>query len=101
MIVDWSEEARNFYNTNKTSNLLGEEYWYKEGITYSLISSKGASFRLLPPGCIFDMGGPTICYLDQNLYYILGFFNTNLVNFYLNIFTCFIFISQVWTQGGL
>lgn len=85
LIVDWSKEARYFYKTNKTSNLLDEEYWYKEGITYPLISSKGTSFRYLPKGCVFDMGGPTICYLEDNLYYILGLLNTDLIKFYLNI----------------
>ena len=85
-VVDWSEEARDFYKNNKTSNLLDEKYWYEEGITYTKISSKGASFRYLPPNCVFDMGGPSICYLGDNLYYVLGLFNSNIVNFYLNIF---------------
>ena len=85
-VVDWSEDARDFYKTNKTSNLLDEKYWYEEGITYTKISSKGASFRYLPPNCVFDMGGPSICYLGDNLYYVLGLFNSNIVNFYLNIF---------------
>ena len=85
LVVDWSEEARFFYKTNKTSNLLDEKYWYKEGITYTKVSSKGTSFRYLPPNCIFDMGGPSICYLNNNLEYVLGFFNSKLVKFYLSI----------------
>ena len=85
-VVDWSEDARNFYKNNPTSNLLDEKYWYQEGITYTKISSKGASFRYLPKNCVFDMGGPSICYLGDNLLYILGLLNSNLANFYLNIF---------------
>ncbi len=85
-VVDWSNDARNFYKNNPTSNLLDEKYWYKEGITYTKISSKGASFRYLPPDCIFDMGGPSICYLNDNLLYVLGLLNSNIVKFYLNIF---------------
>ena len=85
-VVDWSEDARNFYKNNPTSNLLDEKYWYQEGITYTKISSKGVSFRYLPKNCVFDMGGPSICYLGDNLLYILGLLNSNLVNFYLNIF---------------
>ena len=34
-IVDWSDEATNFYKTNQTSNLLAEEYRFQEGITYT------------------------------------------------------------------
>ena len=85
LVVDWSDEARDFYN-NKTSNLLDEKYWFKEGITYTKISSKAPSFRYLPENCIFDMGGPSICYLKDNLNYILGLFNSNLIQYYLDIF---------------
>lgn len=85
-VVDWSIEARDFYKNNKTSNLLDEKYWYQEGITYTKISSKGPSFRLLPKNCVFDMGGPSICYLGENLFYIMGLLNSQLINYYLNIF---------------
>lgn len=83
-IVDWSDEARNFYSTNKTSNLLDKEIWYKQGITYTMLTSKGASFRYLPDGCIFDKGGPSIVDLDGNLYYCLGFLNSQVCIDYLN-----------------
>ena len=85
LVVDWSEEARDFYKNNKTSNLLNEEYWFKEGITYSSISSKGASFRYMPPECIFDTKGPAISYLNKYLYYVLGLFNSQITQTYLNI----------------
>ena len=79
LVVDWSDEAKDFYKTNKTSNLLNEEYWYKEGITYTMVSSKGTSFRYLPPNCIFDMGGPSISYLGDNIYYVLGLLNSEII----------------------
>ena len=77
-IVDWSDDARLFYKTNKTSNLLEHSYWYKEGITYTMLSSKGASFRYLPPDCIFDKGGPSIVNLGNKMYYVLAFLNSNI-----------------------
>lgn len=83
-VVDWSDEAREFYSTNKTSNLLKQEYWFKEGITYTMLSSKGASFRVLPLGCIFDKGGPSIVSLSDNLHYCLGFLNSQVCSDYLN-----------------
>ena len=85
LVVDWSEHARKFYKNNKTSNLLDKKYWFKEGITYTMLSSLGPTFRYLPPYCVFDMGGPSICYLD-NLHYILGFLNSKITELYLNIF---------------
>ena len=59
-VVDWRGPARLFYKTNKSSNMLAEEYWYREGITYSAVTSRGTGFRRLPAGCIFDKGGASI-----------------------------------------
>lgn len=84
-VVDWSDEARLFYETNKTSNLLRKEYWYKEGITYTDVSSKGTCFRYLPTGCVFDMSGPSIISLGENLYYCLGLLNSNVIKTYLGV----------------
>ena len=84
-VVDWSEKARMFYASNKTSNLLSEEFWYKEGITYSAITSRGTGFRYLPTGCIFDKGGPSIN-LDYNMTEILALLNSNVAKYYFWVF---------------
>lgn len=84
-LVDWSESARNFYATNKTSNLLSEEFWYKPGITYSAITSRGTGFRYLPEGCIFDKGGPSIN-LDCDTSEILALLNSNVAKYYFWVF---------------
>lgn len=82
IVVDWSEEARTFYKTNKTSNLLDENYWYQEGITYNDIASSGTGFRYLPENCIFDMSGPSIVRV-KHLLYCLGFLNSKVAFEYL------------------
>lgn len=75
LAVDWSDRARNFYKTNSSSNLLGKQYRFKEGITYTELTSGINSFRFLPAIAIFDKKGP--CIVDvKNNYYCLGFFNT-------------------------
>ena len=84
LVIDWSSEARSFYKNNKTSNLLDEHYWYQEGITYTMLTARGVNFRYLPAQCVFDMGGPAICYLGSKLQYVLAFLNTKLVSIYLN-----------------
>lgn len=81
-IVDIKLPTLEFYKSNKTSNLLDEKYWFKDGISYSAITSKGASFREYPAIGAFDKGGPVICDV-KNKNYFLGFFNSNLAN---NIF---------------
>ena len=59
-VVDWSPEARHFYATNRSSNLLGEKYWFRKGLTYSDLSSVALGVRRLPEGTLFDMTGPAI-----------------------------------------
>ena len=86
MVIDWSDTARNFYKTNKTSNLVAEEYWYKEGITYSAVTSRGTGFRYLPKGCVYDMGGPAIFLRDNSkLLQILALLNSSVSTFYFNV----------------
>lgn len=58
-VIDWSSDALDFYKTNKTSNLLSKEYWYKKGITYTDITSSGFSCRYMPEGFVYDMAGPS------------------------------------------
>lgn len=86
MVIDWSETARDFYKTNKTSNLVAEEYWYREGITYSAVTSRGTGFRYLPKGCVYDMGGPAIFLRDNSkLLFILALLNSSVSTFYFNV----------------
>jgi len=85
LVVDWSDAARDFYKSNPTSNLLAEKYWFKEGITYTKITSKGPSFRYLPDYCVFDMGGPAICYLGDKMLYVLAFLNSCIAEKHLAI----------------
>ncbi len=85
-VVDWSEDGRNFYANNKTSNLLGEEFWYKQGITYSAITSRGTGFRYLPEGCIFDKGGPAINISTDDITEIIALLNTNVAKYYFWVF---------------
>lgn len=76
-VIDWSDEARCYYSSNPTSNLLNSKYWFREGVTYTMLTSGKASFRYLPPECVFDMSGPEICGLESNLANILGFLNSS------------------------
>ncbi len=78
-VVDWSENALNFYRNNPTSNLIEEKYWYQEGISFTKITSKGSSFRYLPPIGVFDMGGPSIIKVEH-LEYILGLLNSKIAD---------------------
>ena len=59
-VVDWSEQARAFYQENRNSSLLAEEYWFRPGIVYTDFGGKRFNARYMPAGCVFDMTGPAI-----------------------------------------
>lgn len=84
LVVDWSLEAQSFYKNNPTSNLLAEQYRFKEGITYTELTSGVNSFRYLPPIAIFDKKGPCIVNVKHNLY-CLAFFNTHVAAAYFKL----------------
>lgn len=75
LIVDWSEDATHYYKTCPTANLLADKYRFKEGITYTELTSGINSFRYLPPIAVFDKKGPSIVEV-QHLWYCLAFFNS-------------------------
>lgn len=84
LVVDWSEGAVQYYKTNFTSNLLAEKYRFKEGITYTELTSSVNTFRYLPPVCIFDKKGPSIVSVKK-LWYCLGIFGTKIAPLYFAI----------------
>ncbi len=78
-VINWSDEARIYYRKSKIGRLIPEYLWYQKGITWSKISSKKASFRLLPDICTFDEVNITLN--NQNDYQnIFSFLNTNVAN---------------------
>lgn len=76
-VVDWRSPAREFYSTNPSSNLLDSSLWFKEGITYSAVTSRGTGFRYLPKGCVFDKGGASII-TNGNLFNLLAILNSRI-----------------------
>jgi len=83
LMVNWKSngnEIKNFTDSNgkQKSRPQNENVYFNEGITYSASGSKGPSYRLLPEGCIFDVGGSSIFPVNKykNNSYILAFFNT-------------------------
>lgn len=84
LVVDWSTEALQYYKDNSTSNLLAEKYRFKEGITYTELTSSINTFRYLPPICVFDKKGPSIVNIKY-LWYCLGIFGTKVAPLYFSL----------------
>ena len=88
LVVDWSEGAKSFYKTNRTSNLLQEQYRFRKGITWTATTNANFSCRVLEPTGLFDMKGPALFSLDEkNYYYLLGLLNSKPTNYLLDMFS--------------
>jgi hypothetical protein len=84
-VVDWSPSARKFYRENPTSNLLSEQFWFRAGITYSMLTSNTATFRVLPSDCVYDKGGPSFHPNPDDTYLFLSLCNSNVAKIIFNI----------------
>lgn len=87
-IVDWSKEARDFYHSNPSARIIPEYLWYREGITWTLLSSIGTGFRILPQYATFDKTGSSIFIKENlNIYAVIGLLNSNVCKKLLNIYS--------------
>lgn len=84
LVVDWENDGYKLKHSKAV--LRNSDLYFSEGVTYSASGSKGTSFRLLPPNCIFDVGGasifPTSRKYSPNI--LLGFLNTKLSSYIVN-----------------
>lgn len=83
-IIEWCK----YLNTINTPGgiAVNRKYYFREGITYSASGSKGVSFRYLPEGSIFDVGGSSI-FIEgdyKNIFYFLAFLNSKIIYFIAN-----------------
>ena len=68
------------------SVIRNPQYYFRQGITWSSLSSGGLSMRFSPTGFIFESKG-SMCYLKDecNLFYVLALMNTKVADSMLNI----------------
>ena len=86
-LVNWTEEAREKYRKGHSSQIIPENFWYKKGITWGLITSNEPSFRILPEDSTFDKGGSSIFIKDnENFNYILSLLNSTVFTYIVKFF---------------
>ena len=77
-VIDWSSQAISFYRKDRVARITPEYLWYKEGITWSLISGQHNSFRILPESYTFNCAAPTIFFdTVREEFFVLGLLNTS------------------------
>ena len=90
-VVNWENngnEIRNFKDSNGKlrSRPQNTEYYFKEAITWSLITSGGFSIRYRESGSIHDVTGMEAFSKDSlRLKFILGLMSTKISNYIFNI----------------
>lgn len=79
--INWKNNGEEV-KTSPKSMLRNQDFYFKEGITYSASGSKGVSFRFLPKDCLFDVGGSCI-FPNNNSdnYVLLSILNSPLIRY--------------------
>lgn len=86
-VVDWGADGAAIkqavtesypYLKGKTKWVVkNENYYFREGLTFSFVSSKNFAVRWLPPGCIFDVGGSSVFAPEH--WFLLAYLNSSFV----------------------
>lgn len=90
-VVNWENDGAEMkayaveqYNS-VTRTITNLSYWFRSGLTWSMISSGSFSLRYVPGGFGFDARG-SMMFMDESiLYYVLGFLCSKVVNVYMDI----------------
>lgn len=88
-LVNWENdgyEIKNFYDEKGKlrSRPQNTEYYFKESISWGLITSAGSSFRYFPKGFIYDVSGMSY-FLEKNKFNYLGILNTKVYSDFTKI----------------
>ena len=84
-LIYWENDGSEIKNF-KGSVIRNERYYFREGATWSSLTSSDLSVRYSPKGFIFETKG-SVCFPhdNKNLYYILGYLNSKLVNYLIKM----------------
>jgi hypothetical protein len=82
-VIDWRQEALNYYKENNAHR--NQTMYFKQGVTYTLVTSSGFSVRIIPENAVFDAAGPSIFCSGKKKFYLCGFLNSTLVTYLLNV----------------
>ncbi len=87
--ICWEDQGDSIREYRKkrgqSASLPGEEFYFKQGVTYSYIGTRGFKARLLSPQSVFDIASSAVFSSAVDLHYLLGFLNSALVRYILGV----------------
>ncbi len=85
-IIDWSLEARIHYRKDKVARILPEDFWWRKGISWTLITGGKQSFRFYGDDMIFNLAAPTVFFKDDMIrIYSLALLNSPISEYILKL----------------
>ena len=85
-VINWSQDAVSFYRSDRTARIIPENLWWKEGVTWTKVTTSAPGFRLLPKEANYDVGGSSILFDDiEQVHRCMGFLNTPLATYLIRL----------------
>ena len=88
LTIDWKEEGSSLqrFLLSRGQDLHAQEYYFRDGITYSSKGSGNISFRQYSSNYLFDIAGSCVFTNGKynNLEYYLGLLNSNLISYIID-----------------
>ncbi len=88
-VVNWQNDGREikeavtqaypYLNGNSAWVVKNEQYYFRQGLTFSFIGGHDFSVRYLPTGCIFDVAGSAIFVDEQSIFWYLAYLNSHFI----------------------
>lgn len=72
-IINFEDDARDIKNLNNDYRLRDSNYYFKESITWTFISSSKFGVRYSTKGFLFDLSGSSVFAKKDDILFILGF----------------------------
>ncbi|WP_395734209.1 BREX-1 system adenine-specific DNA-methyltransferase PglX [Prosthecobacter sp.] len=90
-VVNWEDDGRDVIDFAKTINksftrtIVNIPYYFQPSVAFPYITISRFSLRCLPPGFIYDSGGPGIFTNDERRQYLLALLNSEVAHKLLKI----------------
>lgn len=82
-VVNWQENGKQLYSFRPTSVIRNPDFYFRPGVTWSDVSSKGFAARLSPGGFIHDVKGMTCFPEKKDIPFVLALLNSRFADFIL------------------